>query len=141
MDAPNLRPHLMSFRVLSFRTENKLPNVSQTEIGFEMTPTINLGLALPATPEGQIQGIVNIQMAGRAAPRNSPDESLVDFSANYEALFLYPKDAPEADVSARFESEAHQYMLVAQTFPLASSHLQRELMAMGFAVGAMPLGL
>ena len=51
MDAPNLRPRLMSFRVLSFRTENKLPNVIQTEIGFEMTPTINLGLALPATPE------------------------------------------------------------------------------------------
>lgn len=141
MDAPNLRPRLMSFRVLSFSAENKLPHVTQTEIGFEMTPTINLGLALPATPDGQIQGMVNIQMAGCAAPRNSPDDHLVDFSAYYEALFVYPKDVPEADVSARFESEAHQYMLVAQAFPLASSHFQRELMSMGFAVGALPLGL
>ncbi len=141
MDTPNLRPRLMSFRVLSFRAENKLPNVIQTEIGFEMTPTISLGLALPATPDGQIQGMVNIQMAGRAAPHNSPDEPLADFSASYEALFVYPKEAHEADVSARFESETHQYLLVAQAYPLASSHFQRELMVMGFAVGNLPLGL
>lgn len=141
MNTPDLRPRLMSFRVLSFRAENKLPNVIQSEIGFEMTPTINLGLALPARPDGQIRGMVTIQMAGRAAPHNSPDEPLAGFSASYEALFVYPKEAPEADVSARFESETHQYMLVAQAFPLASSHFQRELMAMGFAVGNLPLGL
>jgi hypothetical protein len=71
MDAPNLRPRLMSFRVLSFSAENKLPNVTQTEIGFEMTPTMDLGLALPATPDGQIQGMVNIRWRARRT-ENSP---------------------------------------------------------------------
>jgi hypothetical protein len=32
-------------------------------------------------------------------------------------------------------------MLVAQAFPLASSHFRRELMAMGFNLGNLPLGL
>ena len=141
MDALNLRPRLVSFRVLSFSATNNLPNGAQTEIGFEMTPTIELGLALPATPDGQVQAKVNIQMTGRAALKSAPDESLADFSAHYEALFVYPKEALDADISARFERETHQYMLVAQAFPLASSHFMRELTTMGFNVGNLPLGL
>ena len=141
MDAPALRPRLVSFRVLSLSTENKLPNVTGNEIGFEMTPVIDLGLALPCAPGGQMQGMVNIRITGRAAKKDAPDESLAVFSASYEALFLYPKEADEADVSARFERETHQYMLVAQAFPLASSHFRRELMAMGFNLGNLPLGL
>ncbi|MBL8399540.1 hypothetical protein [Accumulibacter sp.] len=131
----------MSFRVLSLSTENKLPNVTGNEIGFEMTPVIDLGLALPCAPGGQMQGMVNIRITGRAAKKDAPDESLAVFSASYEALFLYPKEADEADVSARFEREMHQYMLVAQAFPLASSHFRRELMAMGFNLDNLPLGL
>lgn len=141
MDAPALRPRLVSFRVLSLSTENKLPNVTGNEIGFEMTPVIDLGLALPCAPGGQMQGMVNIRITGRAAKKDAPDESLAVFSASYEALFLYPKEADEADVSARFEREMHQYMLVAQAFPLASSHFRRELMAMGFNLDNLPLGL
>lgn len=141
MDAPSLRPRLESFRVLSFSATNNLPAVTQTEIGFEMTPTIDLGLALPATPDGQMQALVNIQMKGRAALKSAPDDTLADFSASYETRFVYPQGADEADVSARFEREPHQYMLVAQAFPLASSHFRRELMAMGFNVGNLPLGI
>ena len=141
MDSPSSRPRLVSFRVLSFSGENKLPNVSGNEIGFEMTPIIDLGLALPGTPDGQMQGMVNIRITGRAAKKDAPDESLADFSASYEARFVYPKEAAEAEISARFERESHQYMLVAQAFPLASSHLRRELIAMGFNVGNLPLGL
>lgn len=142
MDAPNLRPRLVWFRVVSFSAVNNLPNLTETEIGFEMTPTMDLGLALPDTPDGRpIQGLVNIQMKGRAALKTAPEESLADFSASYQACFSYPKEATEADVSARFERETHQYMLVAQAFPLASSHFRRELMAMGFNLGNLPLGL
>mgnify|MGYP000907644011 CR=1 FL=1 len=141
MDTPGLRPRLVSFRVLSFSATNNLPNVTESEIGFEMTPAIELGLALPATPDGQIQALVNIQIKGRAALKSAPDNSLADISASYEARFVYPKEANDADVSARFDRELHQYMLVAQAFPLASSHFRREMMAMGFNVGNLPLGL
>jgi hypothetical protein len=141
MDAPHLRPRLVSFRVLAFSAANKLPNVAQSEISFEMTPSIDLGLAEPTASDGQMHGLVNIQMVGRATLSSSPDDSLADFSASYEARFVYPAEATGADVAARFERETHQYMLVAQVFPLASSHFRRELMAMGFTVGNLPLGL
>jgi hypothetical protein len=106
-----------------------------------MTPTIELGLASPGSPDGQMQALINIRIQGRAALKNVPDDSLADFSAAYEARFIYPLGAVEADVSARFEREPHQYMLVAQAFPLASSHFRRELMAMGFSAESLPLGI
>lgn len=141
MDTPSLRPRLVGFRVLSFSATTNLPNVAETEIGFEITPDIKLGLALPTTPDGQMQALVTIQIKGRAALKTAPDDSLADISARYEGRFVYPQDANEADVSARFEREPHQYMLVAQAFPLASGHFRRELMAMGFNVGNLPLGI
>lgn len=142
MDTPNLRPRLFSFRVLAFDAQNKAPNiVANGETGFEMTPVIEVALAVPASPDGALEGLVNIRLQGRAALKAKPDESIAEFSAAYEARFLYPTDAKEADVAPRFEREAHQYMLVAQAFPLAASHFRRELMAMGFTVGNMPLGI
>lgn len=141
MDTPGLRPRLVSFRVLSFSATNNLPNVTESEIGFEMTPAIELGLALPATPDGQIQAFVNIQITGRAALKAAPDNSLADMFASYEFRFVYPKEANEAEVSPIFDREPHQYLLAAQAFPLAASHFRRELMAMGFNVENLPLGL
>ena len=141
MDTPNLRPRLFTFRVLAFNAENKAPNVANAETGFEMTPTIEVALAVPASPDGPLEGLVNIRLQGRAALKAKPDESIAEFSAAYEARFFYPPDAKEADVTPRFERESHQYMLVAQAFPLAASHFRRELMAMGFTVGNMPLGI
>lgn len=141
MDAPNLRPRLLSFRVIAFSAQNKAPNIASGETGFEMTPTIELALAVPATPDGVLEGLVNIRLVGRAALKAKPDESIAEFAATYEARFVYPAEATEAEVAPRFEREPHQYMLVAQAFPLASGHFRRELMAMGFNVGDMPLGI
>ena len=141
MDTPNLRPRLASFRLLAFNAKNNMPNMVGNEIGFEMSPAIEVALGVPTSPDGVLEGLVNIRLQGRAAVKATPDESIAEFSATYEARYLYPADASVADVSARFERETHQYMLVAQAYPLASSHFRRELMAMGFTVGTMPLGL
>lgn len=141
MDAPNLRPRLMSCRVLAFSAENKAPNVGDIKTSFKMTPTIEVALAVPSLPDGPLEGLVKIHLQGRAALEAKPDESIAEFSAAYEARFLYPLEAKEADVTVRFERESHQYMLVAQAFPLAVSHFRRELMAMGFTVGNLPLGI
>jgi hypothetical protein len=81
-----------------------------------------------------------MRLRGRAALKAKPDDSIVKFSATYEARFIYPPEAKEAELAPRFERETHQYMLVAQACPLAASHFRRELMAMGFTVGNMPLG-
>ncbi len=141
MEAPNLRPRLLSFRVIAFNAENKVPNIATGETGFEMTPTIEVALAVPAAPDGVLEGLVNIRLLGRAALKAKPDDSIAEFSATYEARFIYPHEAKEAEVAPRFERETHQYMLVAQAYPLAASHFRRELMAMGFTVGNMPLGI
>ena len=88
MDAPNIRPRLVSFRVLSFSAENRLPNVSGNEIGFEMNPVIDLGLALPATPDGQS---VVIDITG-GVPRH-----IVCTIVDGRAAIV--KDEPEAPLS------------------------------------------
>jgi hypothetical protein len=141
MDAPNLRPRLATFRVLAFNAKNNLPNVVSAETGFELSPTIEVAFAVPASPDGLLEALVNIRLQGRAALKSAPDETIAEFSASYEARYFYPVEAKEADVAARFERETHQYMLVAQAYPLASSHFRRELMAMGFTVDNMPLGI
>lgn len=141
MDAPNLRPRLLGFRVIAFNAQNKVPNIANGETGFEITPTIEVALAAPAAPEGVLEGLVTIHLLGRAALKVRPDDSIAEFSATYEARFIYPPEAKEPEIAPRFERETHQYMLVAQAYPLAASHFRRELMAMGFTVGDMPLGI
>jgi hypothetical protein len=44
-------------------------------------------------------------------------------------------------VLAWIASDDHQYLLSAQTFPLAMSHFRRELLATGFDGSNLPLGL
>lgn len=141
MDSPELRPRLMTFRVLTFNTKNELSSTAPGEVLFEMRPEIELGLVKPSQPDGIFEAIATIRMTGRATLKETPDALLAEFSGAYEARFMYPQGTTEAELSPRFEREPHQYMLVAQAFPLASSHFRRELMAMGFSVGNMPLGI
>lgn len=70
-----------------------------------------------------------------------PDENVGGFEASYEARFVYPLEATEPEIATRFERESYQYTLVAQVFPLASSHFRREMLAMGLDGRNLPLGL
>lgn len=141
MDAPNSRPHLTSFRLLAFSGANNTPDLVGNHIGFEMTPAIQMALGVPVPPNDVLEALVRIDIKGRAALTDTPDQAIAEFSATYEARYTYPAGTSEAEVAGRFERETHQYMLAAQAFPLASSHFRRELMAMGFTVGNMALGL
>ncbi|MDP1606575.1 MAG: hypothetical protein Q8L93_08060 [Rhodocyclaceae bacterium] len=141
MDTPALRPRLMTFRVIEFNSRNAMPSATRLEVSFSMTPIIEIGLGVPAAPEGTFEALVSIRMEGKATLKDAPDESLAEFSASYEARFAYPPNTTEAELQPRFEQESHQYMLAAQAFPLAASHFRRELMAMGFQVMNLPLGL
>ncbi|NWG31657.1 hypothetical protein [Sulfuricystis thermophila] len=141
MDNPSLRPRLMTFRVIEFNSRNALPRTERMEVMFSMTPTIEIGLGVPSTPEGNFEAIVSIRMDGKAVVKETPDQSLADLSAQYEARFTYPPGTTETELLPRFEQEQHQYVLAAQAFPLAASHFRRELMSMGFQVQGLPLGL
>lgn len=141
MDSPDLRPRLMTFRVLAFNTKNEIPTAAQGEVNFEMAPVIEVGYSQPEQADAPIDAFVKINLVGRASLKETPDTVLAEFSAAYEGRFIYPAGTTLADLTPRFEREPHQYMLVAQAFPLASSHFRRELMAMGFNVGNMPLGI
>lgn len=142
MDAIALRPRLTSFRVIAFSGKNGLVASGQRlELGFEMTPKIDLDLRLP-TEDGQpLQAFVMINMTGRAFVPDKPDENVGEFDAQYEARFVYPLEATETEIAPRFEIEPYQYTLVAQAFPLAASHFRRELLSMGLDTRNLPLGL
>lgn len=141
MDAPDQRPRLMTFRVIEFNSRNAMPAVTGRAVSFSMTPTIEIGLGVPTQPEGAFEALVSIRINGKATLTETPDKPLAEFSASYEGRFVYPPDTTEAELQPRFEREPHQYMLAAQAFPLAAGHFRRELMAMGFQVQGLPLGL
>jgi hypothetical protein len=142
MDAIALRPRLASFRVVSFSGKNDLEASGQSlQLGFEMTPKIDLDLRLPTEDGFPLQAFVMIHMTGRAFVPDKPDENIGEFEARYEARFIYPPEATEAEISPRFEREPYQYTLVSQTFPLAASHFRRELLTMGLDTRNLPLGL
>lgn len=142
MDAIDLRPRLASFRVVSYSGNNEIAASGQpVEISLEVTNQIELDLRVPEEEGHPLQAFVMIRMKGRAFMPKNPDENVGEFEAGYEARFVYPIEASEPEISPRFEREAYQYTLIAQVFPLASSHFRRELLAMGLDGRNLPLGL
>lgn len=142
MDAIALRPRLASFRVVSSSGNNDIAASGQpVEISLEVTNQIELDLRVPEEEGHPLQAFVMIRMKGRAFMPKQPDENVGGFESSYEARFVYPLEATEPDISTRFERESYQYTLIAQVFPLASSHFRRELLAMGLDGRNLPLGL
>ena len=141
MDAIALRPRLASFRVVSYSGNNDIAASGPVEISLEVTNQIELDLRVPEEEGHPLQAFVMVRMKGRAFMPKQPDENVGEFEADYEARFVYPPEATEPEISSRFEQEPYQYTLVAQVFPLASSHFRRELLAMGLDGRNLPLGL
>jgi len=83
-----------------------------------MSPAIEMALGVPIPPNDVMECLVKIHLTGRAAQAVTADESMLEFSATYEAHYIYPAGTSGADITARFERESHQYMLAAQAFPL-----------------------
>ena len=140
MEVTASRPKLVSFRALSFHGDNKSTANGRDEWSFELKQEINLGLAVPTFAGGVLQAVVQIALDAGAV-NQSASEGKAKFVAEYEAKFDYPSAMPEADATLLFDQEPHQYLLVAQAFPLAMTHFRRELQSMGFDARALPLGL
>lgn len=139
MEAVNLRPKLVSFRATSFHGENKDASDPGRQWTFQLTQTIEVGLATPDKQAAAIQAVVRIDLEARALAQDA--DLSANFRGSYEAKFLYPPEATEEVIAPMFQQEPYQYVLVAQAFPLAMTHFRRELQAMGFDARQMPLGI
>jgi hypothetical protein len=139
MEVMPTRPKLVAFRALSFHGDNKDTANGRDAWSFELMQEINIGLAVPTVAGGVMQGVVRIALNAKAVSP-SASESKTEFSAEYEAKFDYPAALAEKELLPEFEREPHQYMLVAQVFPLAMTHFRGALQAMGFDAMSLPLG-
>jgi hypothetical protein len=124
MEVASLRPKLVSFRVTSFRGENKALSSGQDPWNIQLTQKIE----------------VNIDLLAKAAKANAADQ-VAEFCASYEAKFTYPATVTEAQIAPLVDTEAYQYVLSAQAFPLAMTHFRREMQSMGFDARNLPLGI
>lgn len=140
MELTQTRPKLVSFRALAFNGENRTPATGAGAWSFQLTQTIDVGLAVPTVPGGILQAVVKITLRTDASSQSDANLKAA-FEAEYEGRFDYPAGVTEEPVSTLFEHEPYQYLLVAQAFPLAMTHFRRELQSMGFDARELPLGI
>lgn len=140
MEVASLRPKLVSFRVTSFRGENKALSSGQEPWNIQLTQKIEVGLAVANEAPVQLLGIVKIDLLAKATQAEAADQ-VAEFNASYEAKFTYPAAVTEAQIAPLFDTEAYQYVLSAQAFPLAMTHFRREMQSMGFDARNLPLGI
>lgn len=139
MQELSLRPKLLSFRVVFFSSENRREGNGSTW-ALELKQDIHVGLAVPEVQGAAIHALVQVALYATARNEQAPQET-AEFKAEYLATFSYPTDCTEAQISSLQDQEPHQYLLVAQAYPLAATHFRRELLATGFDARALPLGL
>lgn len=140
MEIASLRPKLVTFRATSFHGENKAVTSGQDPWNVQLTQTIEVGLAIANEAPSQLLGIVIIDLLAKASKTGAADQ-IAEFSASYEAKFTYPAAVTEAQIAPLIDTEAYQYVLSAQVFPLAMTHFRREMQSMGFDARHMPLGM
>jgi hypothetical protein len=140
MEVASLRPKLVSFRATSFHGENKALSSGLEPWNVQLTQTIEVGLAVADEATAPLLGIVTIDLLARASKADSVDQ-VAEFSASYEAKFAYPAAVTESQIAPLFDTEAYQYVLTAQVFPLAMTHFRRDMQSMGFDARHMPLGI
>ena len=134
------RPKLVSFKATKFHGDNPAPNSRKQALTLELTQTIDVGLVAPISPESGLQALVKIDFLAVAKPPGTKDK-IAEFKACYEGKYDYPDGVLEAQIAPLLDQEAYQYMLVAQSFPLAMTHFRRELQSFGVDARNLPLGI
>jgi len=136
-----MRPRLLTFRVEAFHSENRAQGRSGVPWKMEIQQEIQVGLGRPATAGGPLQAQIRVVLSAKARDEETGALPEAQFKGEYAAQFEYLAETTEAEVQALLGEEEHQYLLVAQTFPLAMMHFRRELMATGFDSRELPLGI
>ncbi len=133
------RPVLRSFRVLASKGES-YGEAAGTRIRLQLQQEIEFGLAVPDVAGVPLMVSVRVKLEAKATNENDAND-VATYAATYEARFYYTAGVTEDAVTPLLDDHEYQYVLVAQTFPLAMTHFQRELQAMGLDARELPLGL
>lgn len=140
MEALSLRPKLVSFRATRFHGDNPVSNNKAQPLTLELTQTIEVGLAVATGQESRFQAIVKIDLVA-IAKQSDTGEKAAEFTAGYEGKYDYAPGVVEEQLTPFLDQEVYQYMLVAQSFPLAMTHFRRELQSFGVDARELPLGI
>lgn len=141
MEVVELRPKLVTFRATAFHGENKADSSGNEPWNIALTQTIEVGLATALNARTPLFAVVKFDLSAKATKAGGVTDQTAEFNASYEAKYEYPSIATEEKITALIGQESYQYMLVAQSFPLAMTHFRRELQAMGFDARELPLGI
>lgn len=133
------RPVLRSFRVLASNGENR-GEAAGTRMRLQLQQEIEFALAVPDVAGAPLMVGVRVRLQAKATHENDANGAAT-YAADYEAKFYYPTGVTEDVVTPLLNDHEYQYVLVAQAFPLAMTHLRRELQAMGLDTRELPLGL
>lgn len=133
------RPVLRSFRVLASKGENG-GKAAGTQMRLQLQQEIEFALAVPDVAGAPLMVGVRVRLQAKATHENDANGAAT-YAADYEAKFYYPAGVTEDVVTPLLNDHEYQYVLVVQAFPLAMTHLRRELQAMGLDTRELPLGL
>ncbi|GAB2740977.1 hypothetical protein GCM10027019_20910 [Melaminivora jejuensis] len=133
------RPVLRSFRVLACQGDNRGEDTG-VAMRLDFQQEIEFGLAVPEIEGAPLMVGVKVKLETLATNQNDASD-VARYSGEYEARFYYPAGVTEDAVAPLLDDHDYQYALVAQAFPLAMTHLRRELQAMGLDARELPLGL
>lgn len=140
MEVVNVRPKLVSFRATRFHGENPVSSSTSQPLNLELTQTIEVGLAVSTGQENKFQAMVKIDLVA-VAKQSDTGAQAAEFTAGYESKYDYAPGVLEEQLTVLLDQEAYQYMLVAQSFPLAMTHFRRELQSFGVDARELPLAL
>ena len=140
MEAMNSRPKLVSFCATQFHGNIPASIKTAPTLSLKFQPAIEVGLAIETEKENQLQAIVKFDFVATGMKADSSGEA-VEFKACYEAKYEYLAGVAKEHLVPLFEQEAYQYMLIAQSFPLAMTHFRRQLQSFGIDVRELPLGI
>ena len=142
MELISVRPRLMAFRAT--RYEGDIATEPAVPLGSKLQIKQKIDVALvPAEKTKTIDRAI-VRIAVHADVINEDGTTVLRehaFQGEYEGKFAYPESLAAADLEALFAQEPHQYLLVAQVFPLAMTHFRQQLLGFGVRVNSLPLGI
>lgn len=142
MEVISIRPRLVAFRVSRYQGEASQEARVPARSRLKIDQRIDVGFAPASAGKAAPKAIVRVMVTASVVENDGVTLRREHaFVGEYEGKFEYPKTAAASALEALFAQEAHQYLLVAQVFPLAMTHFRRQLLELGVRADGLPLGI
>lgn len=144
-----IRPRLKSFRTTRVHAETAGFDVAPHEGSLSVRQDIRIVRKFPSDEADQPgarqqpTAIVRVQLLADITEKERLVEPQAEhaFELCYEGKFLYPESLEKEGFDALLDADEHQYLLVAQVFPLAMTRFRHQLQEFGMDVRELPLGV